>query len=106
MKDLICFILYSLILSLFLTQPVHAATGCDGVGNCYVYASATGSATGASWTNAYTGFGAGAGQVNPARMSRGVTYWTAARTCAPITSITPGPIFDPIGNPCLLFDSG
>jgi hypothetical protein len=55
-----------------------STSGCDGEGNCYIYASATGSGTGANWTNAYTGFGTGAHQINPAAMTRGVTYWIAA----------------------------
>jgi hypothetical protein len=55
-----------------------AATGCDGSGNCYVRAGATGTGTGSSWTNAYTGFGTGAGQINPASMSRGVIYSVAS----------------------------
>ncbi len=54
-----------------------AASGCDGSGNCYVRAGATGSGNGANWTNAYTGFGTGAGQISPASMTRGVTYWLA-----------------------------
>src|ERR1700689_5922132 len=53
------------------------AQGCDGVGNCYVRAAATGAGTGADWTNAYTGFGSSAGLVNPASMTRGVTYYVA-----------------------------
>ncbi|MDE3200037.1 MAG: Ig-like domain-containing protein [Acidobacteriota bacterium] len=56
---------------------VNAATGCDGVHSCYIYAGAKGKGDGSSWANAYTGFGTGAGQVNPARMLRGVTYWIA-----------------------------
>ncbi len=51
--------------------------GCDGLGNCYIYASAKGSGNGSSWANAYTGFGTGSGQVSPAKMQRGVTYWIA-----------------------------
>jgi hypothetical protein len=54
------------------------AAGCDGAGNCYIYASASGSGTGANWTNAYTGLGSGAGKINPASMARGVVYWIAA----------------------------
>src|ERR1700677_1594343 len=53
------------------------AQGCDGVGNCYVRAAATGAGTGADWTNAYTGFGTSAGQINPNSLTRGVTYYVA-----------------------------
>jgi uncharacterized protein YjdB len=58
-------------------NTVTTSAGCDGSGNCYIYASATGSGNGSSWTNAYTGFGTGTGQVSPAKMQRGVTYWIA-----------------------------
>src|ERR1700678_989179 len=51
--------------------------GCDGAGNCYVRAAAGGAGTGADWTNAYTGFGTGTGQVNPNSLTRGVTYYVA-----------------------------
>src|SRR6202167_951636 len=53
------------------------AQGCDGAGNCYVRAAAGGAGTGADWTNAYTGFGTGTGQVNPNSLTRGVTYYVA-----------------------------
>jgi hypothetical protein len=53
------------------------ANGCDGAGNCYVRAGATGTGTGSDWTSAYTGFGTAAGQVNPSAMKRGVTYYVA-----------------------------
>ena len=53
------------------------AQGCDGAGNCYVRAAALGAGTGADWTNAYTGFGTGTGQVNPNSLTRGVTYYVA-----------------------------
>lgn len=46
----------------------------------YIYASASGSGTGANCTNAYTGFGTGAKQINPASMVRGDTYWILAGT--------------------------
>ncbi len=72
-------ILPALLVTWFATEiPVaRAASGCDGAGNCYIYASATGSGTGASWVDAYKGFGTGTGKVNPAAMTRGVTYWIA-----------------------------
>src|ERR1700677_4630941 len=53
------------------------AQGCDGAGNCYVRSGASGTGTGADWTNAYTGFGTGAGQANPASLTRGVNYYVA-----------------------------
>lgn len=65
------------------------STGCDGSGNCYVYAAATGSGNGSSWANAYTGFGTGAGQVNPASMTRGVTYWISNGSYGPQTFSSP-----------------
>ncbi len=71
-----------LVILAVLTVPActRGATtaGCDGNGNCYVYAGATGAGNGSNWTNAYTGFGTGGGQINPGSMTRGVTYWIAA----------------------------
>jgi len=56
-----------------------AATSCDGAGNCYIRAaSSCTSSCGATWSAAYSGFGTGASQINPASMTRGVTYWIAA----------------------------
>ena len=46
-----------------------AANGCDGSGNCYIHAGATGSGNGSSWTNAYT--------TVPSSLTAGVTYWIA-----------------------------
>jgi len=67
------------VIALYTVQDSFAsAAGCDGNGNCYIYAAANGSGNGSSWTNAYTGFGTGTGKVNPASMTRGVTYWIAA----------------------------
>jgi hypothetical protein len=68
----------ALFVIIIAPRYVQAAAGCDGAGNCYIYASATGSGTGANWTNAYTGFGSGAGKINPGSMTRGVTYWIGA----------------------------
>jgi hypothetical protein len=65
--------LFASLLGLF--APAAFGLGCDGSGNCYVLASATGTHSGANWTNAYTGFGTGGTQVNPASLTRGVTYW-------------------------------
>lgn len=60
-------------------EPASASgAGCDGKGNCYVYSGAKGRETGASWTDAYTGFGPRDGQIDPGAMTRGVTYWVAA----------------------------
>ena len=53
------------------------AGGCDGAGSCYIRAGATGAGSGANWTDAYSGFGTGSGEVSPATMQRGVTYWIA-----------------------------
>jgi hypothetical protein len=66
-----------LLIALLLSATAAWGLGCDGAGNCYIYAAAAGTGTGASWTNAYTGFGTTAGKVNPASMTRGVTYWIA-----------------------------
>ncbi|MDE3201435.1 MAG: Ig-like domain-containing protein [Acidobacteriota bacterium] len=63
--------------SMLSVTGVSGVGGCDGLGNCYIYASAKGSGNGSSWANAYTGFGTGTGQVNPAKMQRGATYWIA-----------------------------
>lgn len=52
-----------------------AQTGCDGAGNCYVRSAATGSETGADWTNAYKDL--------PATLTRGVTYWVGGGTYPP-----------------------
>ncbi|MGO9640551.1 MAG: chitobiase/beta-hexosaminidase C-terminal domain-containing protein [Candidatus Acidiferrales bacterium] len=75
---------------IFVCFPALArGQGCDGSGNCYIRAGATGSGTGASWTNAFTGFGAGAGNINPAKMMRGVTYWIASGSYGGPTFSTP-----------------
>jgi uncharacterized protein YjdB len=66
-----------------------ASGGCDGAGNCYIRAGASGSGSGADWTNAYTGFGKGAGEVDPSAMSRGVTYWIANGVYGAQTFSTP-----------------
>jgi hypothetical protein len=71
------------------TLSSGATSGCDGAGNCYIYASASGSGTGANWTNAYKGFGTGAGKVNPATTSRGVTYWIANGSYGAVNFSTP-----------------
>ncbi len=65
-----CFYLGFLVTSLGLLTGLAHAAGCDGAGNCYVRAGATGSATGSDWTNAYTAL--------PANLTRGVTYYVAA----------------------------
>jgi hypothetical protein len=77
--------------AVLIVIPANAATpaGCDGAGNCYVRAGAAGAGNGSSWTNAYTGFGSGAGKVNPASMMRGVTYWVAAGNYGGVTFSTP-----------------
>lgn len=66
-----------------------ATGGCDGAGSCYVRADATGAGTGADWTNAYTGFGPGSGQVAPSSMQRGVIYWVASGNYAGVSFNAP-----------------
>lgn len=68
---------------------LFAGSGCDGAGNCYVYAAADGAGDGSSWTNAYTGFGNASHQVNPGSMTRGVTYWIASGSYGGVTFNTP-----------------
>ena len=67
----------AILIAAAFPHPTSAVSGCDGSGNCYVRAGATGAGTGADWTNAYTGFGTGAGQANPASLIRGVNYYVA-----------------------------
>jgi hypothetical protein len=74
---------------LTVTSSSSGTDGCDGGGNCYIFAGATGAGSGANWTNAYTGFGTGKGQVAPSAMERGVTYWIAAGSYGPQTFSTP-----------------
>lgn len=75
------------LLLLFVFSPLLAwASNCDGAGNCYVYAAATGSGNGSSWTNACTGF---TGTCAPSSMTRGVTYWVAAGSYGAVTFNTP-----------------
>ena len=74
---------------LTVTAAASGSGGCDGAGNCYIYAGATGAGTGTSWANAYKGFGTGAGQVNPAKMQRGAVYWIAAGSYSAQTFNTP-----------------
>lgn len=63
------------------------AGGCDGGGNCYVRAGATGSGNGSSWTNACTGFtGACSVAVSAAR---GVTFWVARGSYASVDFSAP-----------------
>ena len=67
------YICTTLLLFLFsFSLSLWAASGCDGAGNCYVRAGATGSNSGVDWTNAYTDL--------PASPTRGVTYYVAAGT--------------------------
>ncbi len=61
--------LISFSLLAFSGLPAFAASGCDGAGNCYVRAGATGAGSGADWTNAYTAL--------PSSLTRGVTYYIA-----------------------------
>ncbi|MHB8413566.1 MAG: hypothetical protein ACYDDI_16690 [Candidatus Acidiferrales bacterium] len=48
--------------------------------NHYVRSGASGTASGADWTNAYTGFGTAAGQIDPSSMVRGDTYYVGNGT--------------------------
>ena len=88
-KHNIWFYIALAILLMGFSKITFAASGCDGAGNCYVYGSATGTGSGASWTNAYTGFGTGSKQVNPGNMQRGVTYWIAAGNYGGVNWSTP-----------------
>ena len=72
------FLLFAFAFLFFCLNVEAQSEGCDGAGNCYVRAGATGSGTGADWNNAYTGLGAGTGQINPSSITRGVTYYFAA----------------------------
>lgn len=81
------FILFAILL--FIHPSLASASGCDGAGNCYIRAGASGSGNGVNWTNAYSGFGSGAGQVNPSNMLRGVTYWIAAGSYGSVSFNTP-----------------
>jgi hypothetical protein len=66
----------ALLLAAFCPHST-SAQGCDGAGNCYVRAAATGAGTGADWTNAYTGFVSGTQPIDPASLTRGVNYYVA-----------------------------
>lgn len=60
---------------------LSSVAGCDGSGNCYVRAGASGAGTGADWTNAYTAL--------PATLTRGVTYYVAGGKYPAYTANTP-----------------
>ena len=83
--------MYLTIVLCVLAEPcyVEGASGCDGNGNCYISASAKGGGTGKDWTNAYTGFGTRKGQIDPALMTRGVTYWIGAGSYGAVAFSTP-----------------
>jgi hypothetical protein len=70
-------LMIAILIAAAFPHPTSAVAGCDGSGNCYVRSGATGAGTGVDWTNAYTGFGTGAGQVNPTSLTRGVVYYVA-----------------------------
>jgi hypothetical protein len=72
-----------------VAQTGKTSSGCDGAGNCYIRAAATGAGTGANWTDAFTGFGSSSGQVDPGAMQRGVTYWIANGEYGPQNFSTP-----------------
>ena len=71
---------------LFLTSVLAWGSNCDGLGNCYIHAGATGNGTGSSWTNACTGF---TGTCAPSGMTRGVTYWVGAGNYGTVAFNTP-----------------
>jgi len=69
----VAFLPLCVLLSLLSVVPSLAqGAGCDGAGNCYVRAGATGTDSGLDWTNAYTAL--------PGQLARGVTYFVAAGT--------------------------
>jgi len=74
------------LIVLFLTSVLAWGSNCDGSGNCYLYAGATGRGTGASWTDACTGF---TGTCAPSGMTRGVTYWVGAGNYGTVAFNTP-----------------
>jgi hypothetical protein len=51
----------------------------------YVRAGASGTGNGLDWTNAFTGFGTGAGQANPTSLVRGATYYVATGSYSGVT---------------------
>jgi hypothetical protein len=61
-----------------MTADCAAASGCDGAGNCYIRASASGANNGTSWTNAYTSF-------SSVQWAAGQTYWIAAGSYGSVT---------------------
>ncbi|MDE1865860.1 MAG: PKD domain-containing protein [Candidatus Micrarchaeota archaeon] len=63
-------LVFALILVAALAAYSNSAT-------YYVTPFGSGSKTGADWNNAYAGFGTGAGQANPASLTRGATYYVA-----------------------------
>ncbi len=75
-KNTLSGIATSITLLFILASSIHcvaATPGCDGTGNCYVRAGATGGTqTGADWNNAYTDL--------PQTLTRGATYWVAGGT--------------------------
>jgi hypothetical protein len=78
------YLLHPLTLLILLAIPslATAATGgCDGAGNCYVRAGASGLGTGADWTGAYTAL--------PGTLTRGVTYYVAGGTYSQYSASTP-----------------
>ncbi len=64
-------------LTIHLLTVILGLTASSFAANHYICPGATGAASGADWTNAYTGIGTGLGQLNPASMVRGDTYYVA-----------------------------
>lgn len=79
----------TILAMMFLVSTAAYGLGCDGNGNCYIYASSTcSSSCGATWAAAYNGIGSGSGEISPSGMTRGVTYWIAAGSYGSITFST------------------
>ena len=62
--------------------------GSSFAANHYICPGAAGSANGTEWTDAYTGIGTAQGNINPASMVRGDTYYVANGQITPAASQT------------------
>jgi hypothetical protein len=71
-----------------LLAVVLGLVGSSFAANHYICPGATGSANGTEWTDAYTGIGTAAGNINPASMVRGDTYYVANGQITPANSTT------------------
>ena len=87
--------LISLSLMLFFAPILAwAASGCDGAGNCYILAGATGSGNGANWTNACKDFTGGC--ATTATTARGITFWVGNGTYSHCSYTAPDSGTNPI----------